>query len=84
MSFPKAAYYGVFHAVSAFCNAGFDLFGGFKSLSMYRNDIGVNLIITGLIIIGGLGFTVVTELLGNSSGSKRSLHTKLLSQRLYR
>ncbi|NLJ61406.1 MAG: Trk family potassium uptake protein [Firmicutes bacterium] len=78
MSFPKAAYYGLFHAVSAFCNAGFDLFGGFKSLSMYRNDIGINLIITGLIIIGGLGFTVVTELLENPFSPKRSLHTKLV------
>ena len=78
MSFPKAEYYGLFHAVSAFCNAGFDLFGGFKSLSMYRNDIGINLIITGLIIIGGLGFTVVTELLENPFSAKRSLHTKLV------
>ncbi len=78
MGLPKAAYYGLFHAVSAFCNAGFDLFGGFRSLAMYRGDIVVNLTITGLIIIGGLGFAVVTELVENPVGTKRSLHTKLV------
>ena len=78
MSLGKAAYYGLFHAVSAFCNAGFDLFGGFKSLSLYRGDIGVNLVITGLIIIGGLGFTVVTELVRNPFDVRHSLHTKLV------
>jgi len=78
MSFPKAAYYGMFHAVSAFCNAGFDLFGESGSLTTYRGDIPVNLIITSLIIIGGLGFTVVAELLENPYGAKRSLHTRLV------
>ncbi len=78
MSLPRAAYYGLFHAVSAFSNAGFDLFGGFQSLSLYRGDIWVNLVITGLIIVGGLGFTVVTELIENPFGSRHSLHTKLV------
>ena len=78
MGLVKAAYYGLFHAVSAFCNAGFDLFGGFRSLSLYRGDIWVNLIVTGLIVIGGLGFTVVTELIENPLGSRYSLHTKLV------
>lgn len=78
MSLMKAAYFGIFHAVSAFCNAGFDLFGGFRSLVMYRGDMAVNLIITSLIIVGGLGFTVVTELFENPFGAKRSLHTRLV------
>jgi trk system potassium uptake protein TrkH len=78
MSLPKTVYYGIFHAVSAFCNAGFDLFGGFKSLTMSRGDIVINLIITSLIIIGGLGFAVVAEFLENSFGAKHSLHTRLV------
>ena len=52
---------GVFHAVSAFCNAGFDLMGEkepFSSLTYYHDDIVVNIVIMALIIIGGLGFFV--------------------------
>lgn len=78
MGLIKAAYYGLFHAVSAFSNAGFDLFGGFRSLTTYRGDLAVNLIITSLIIIGGLGFAVVTELVENPFGVKRSLHARLV------
>ncbi len=55
-----AAYYGVFHAVSAFCNAGFALFN--DSLSQFTDDPVVNITITSLIILGGLGFTVVGPL----------------------
>ncbi len=51
---------GVFHAVSAFCNAGFSLFA--DSLTGYRGHAGVNLVITGLIVVGGLGFLVNLEL----------------------
>ncbi len=50
----------VFHSVSAFCNAGFGLFP--DSLVGYRGDAGVNLVIMALIIMGGLGFTVLVEL----------------------
>ncbi|MGB4305136.1 MAG: potassium transporter TrkG, partial [Coprothermobacter proteolyticus] len=48
----------VFDAVSAFNNAGFDIHGGFKSLSEFAQDPVVNLTIMGLIIAGGLGFVV--------------------------
>lgn len=58
----QALYLGVFHSVSAFCNAGFDLFG--RSLVDYAGNITVNLTIMGLIVIGGLGFVVIEELLG--------------------
>ncbi|MCL4819558.1 MAG: TrkH family potassium uptake protein [Vicinamibacteria bacterium] len=55
-----AAYQSVFHAVSAFCNAGFSLFP--DSLVRFRGDAWVNLVIGGLIVIGGLGFLVTFEL----------------------
>ncbi len=76
MSPVKAVYFGVYHAVSAFCNAGFDLFG--VSLVTYVGDFTVNLAITSLIIIGGIGFTVITDLHENGLGRKGrlSLHTR--------
>ena len=57
----KGIYYGIFHAVSAFCNAGFDLMGyqgEYSSLVNYSGDWLVNLTIVALIIIGGIGFIV--------------------------
>ncbi len=52
----------VFHAVSAFCNAGFGLLP--DNLVSFRNNIGVNALIMGMIILGGLGFSVLDELIG--------------------
>lgn len=58
----KGSYFSVFHAISAFCNAGFDLLGGtsgeFSSLTSMSGNWYVNLIIMSLIFIGGLGFFV--------------------------
>lgn len=66
-NFFKALWYGVFHAVSAFCSAGFDLFGtgpgGQHSLAAFRGDVLVNVTIAGLIAVGGLGFAVYQEFL---------------------
>ncbi|MBP1761239.1 MAG: TrkG, partial [Firmicutes bacterium] len=62
MGLKKALWFGLFHSVSAFNNAGFDLFGDFKSLTGFSADITVNLVISSLIIIGGLGFYVCYEL----------------------
>lgn len=47
----KGIYYGIFHSVSAFCNAGFDLIGDFKSLTPYVENITINLTICALIVI---------------------------------
>ena len=69
-------YYGYWHAVSAFCNAGFDLFG--SSLTSYVDDITINLTVTSLIILGGLGFTVIFDVWNNRRWKKLSLHTKLV------
>lgn len=57
----KALWFGLFHSISAFNNAGFDLFGQFRSLTGYAGDPVVNLSIAMLIILGGIGFGVVME-----------------------
>jgi len=59
----RAFYLGLFHAVSAFNNAGFDLFGGFQSLSQFSRDIPALLVIMLLVVLGGLGFTVVWDMM---------------------
>lgn len=62
-TYPPATslYLGFFHAVSAFCNAGFGLFP--DSFISYKTDVVVNAVLIALIIIGGLGFVVVSDLL---------------------
>lgn len=57
----SAVFYSVFHAVSAFCNAGFALFT--DSLERFVHNIGVNLVFAGLIVIGGLSFAVINNLI---------------------
>lgn len=58
--FFPALYHGLFHAISAFCNAGFSLYP--TSFEPFRNDVTVNLILIGLIVAGGLGFVVLIDL----------------------
>ncbi|MDD3268288.1 MAG: TrkH family potassium uptake protein [Syntrophomonadaceae bacterium] len=74
----KAIYFGIFHSISAFNNAGFDLFGGFKSLTEYSSDITVNLVISTLIISGGLGFYVWYEIFNYRKSRSFSLHSKVV------
>ncbi|MGB9803710.1 TrkH family potassium uptake protein [Desulfofundulus sp.] len=76
--FPRCLWLGVFHAVSAFNNAGFDLMGGFRSLTGYVSDPVVTLSITSLIILGGLGFAVVMELYNYPHTRRLSVHTRLV------
>lgn len=71
----RAGYYGIFHSVSAFNNAGFALFP--DSLMRYRGDWVVNLVISGLVISGGLGFVVLTELRRARSWRRLTIHTRL-------
>ena len=69
----------LFHAVSAFCNAGFDLFGRYASLTAFAGDSLVLLTIAVLIILGGLGFAVILEFLQNRGGFRSlSLHTRIV------
>ncbi len=74
----KGIYFGYWHAISSFCNAGFDLFGEFRSLTGYVDDLAVNLTISGLIIIGGIGFGVLADIWENRKFSGLSLHTKVV------
>ncbi|WZL73230.1 TrkH family potassium uptake protein [Clostridiaceae bacterium 35-E11] len=74
----KGIGFGIFHAISAFCNAGFDLIGEFRSLTPYVEDPLINFVIGFLIIIGGLGFAVVLEIIQRKRFKKFSLHTKLV------
>lgn len=60
LSFTAALYTSVFHAVSAFCNAGFSTFP--DSMMRYRDNLLLNLTMSGLIVVGGIGFPVLYDL----------------------
>lgn len=75
----KGLFYSLFHAVSAFCNAGFDLMGGYASLTGYWRDPLVLITIALLIILGGLGFSVILEVIHHRLRWRGlSLHAKLV------
>lgn len=80
MPLGQALWFAVFHAISAFCNAGFALFS--QGLVDYVEDPTINIVVPGLIILGGLGFLVIAELWGRRGGKARerelSLHAKLV------
>jgi len=82
MGLKRSIYNGIFHSVSAFCNAGFDLMGYFRegpSLTRYRGDIVINSVIMCLIVIGGLGFFVLEDIVRKKQHiSKYKLHTKIV------
>lgn len=74
----RAIYYGVFHAVSFFNNAGFDLMGHFRSLTMYVGDPWINVTSMLLIILGGIGFVVLADLVEYRRKRRLSLHSKVV------
>ena len=74
--FEKGLAFSIFHAISAYCNAGFDIFG--DSLIIFQNDYYVLLILSLLIILGGLGFTVYADLLAKDKLRKLTLHSKVV------
>lgn len=75
-------YYSIFHSISAFCNAGIDLmgrFGEFSSLSMFKTDYLFCITIMLLVITGGLGFLVWSDLFDCKGRFKRmQLHTRIV------
>ena len=87
MSMLEALWKGIFHSVSAFCNAGFDIIGA-ESLTPYQSNTFINFVIMALIISGGLGFIVWIELYEKAKQRKRislfkrihslSLHAKMV------
>lgn len=74
--FKTGVWYSIFHAISAFCNAGFDLFG--DSIVSYSGDIYINMIICGLVILGGLGFLVYMDIYNAGSFRKLKVHSKVV------
>lgn len=78
----EGIYYGIFHSVSAFCNAGFDLMGRFEaysSLVQFQTDWFVNLVLIALIVTGGIGFLVWKDLCEHTwHWRKYTLHTKIV------
>lgn len=75
--FLTGIWYSIFHAISAFCNAGFDLIGSQSFMPYVVNPI-INICTTFLIIFGGLGYIVVIELIKVRRFKKFSLHTKIV------
>ncbi len=72
----KGIYYSLFHSISAFCNAGFDLFG--DSLMGFRDNSYVILVIAGMIFAGSLGFIVWRDLLTYFKNRRLLFHTKVV------
>lgn len=72
----KGICFSIFHSISAYCNAGFDLIGE-NSLMPYQQNPLVILTISGLIVLGGLGFVVYREIIRKRKFKKFSLHAKL-------
>ncbi|MGM9660866.1 MAG: TrkH family potassium uptake protein [Faecousia sp.] len=79
--FLRALKWGVFHSISAFCNAGFDIFGSLNpgsSVMEFQSDPVVLLTLIGLIVIGGLGFLVWEEILQKKRFRKLSVYARLV------
>mgnify|MGYP002713545402 CR=1 FL=1 len=74
--FGKGIWYAIFHSISAFCNAGFDIMG--DSIYPLRHDYLVNITLMALIAIGGLGFMVTSEIYNKRELKHLSTHSKLV------
>jgi trk system potassium uptake protein TrkH len=75
---PLGIWWGIFHAISAFNNAGFDLTGGFQSLIPFRDDWVILLTHGILLVLGGLGFAIVGDAIVGRRWSRMALETKLV------
>jgi trk system potassium uptake protein TrkH len=73
-----ALWYGIFHTVAAFTNAGFDLLGGFQSLSGHRGEPFLLLVVSVLIILGGISYAVVADVRAERRFARLALDTKLV------
>jgi len=74
----KGLWFSVFHSISAFCNAGFDLIGGYRSMTVYSHDPYVLFIIMALIVSGGLGFAVILNMRHTSDVRRLRLNSKMV------
>ena len=75
-------YYGIFHAISAFNNAGFDLLGGFTSITVFNENKIILITLAIVINIGGLGYLVLREIISGVRAKRKlknfSLHAKVV------
>lgn len=82
LGFGKGLWYSVFHSISAFCNAGFDLMGTisgpYSSLTLYVNNFTVSITISLLILFGGLGFPVILDFMKVQRFKKLGIHSKIV------
>jgi trk system potassium uptake protein TrkH len=78
MPIGRAAYHGIFHSIMLFNNAGLDLFGDYASLTSYVYDPVINFVSLSLIIFGGIGFIVLSDLTEWRHHRRLSLHTKVV------
>ncbi|MDF2922571.1 MAG: TrkH family potassium uptake protein [Paenibacillaceae bacterium] len=76
MGWARAVYYGVFHSISAFNNAGFAFWP--DSLTRYVGDPLINIVISLLFIIGGIGFTVILDVFRKRSWRRLTLHSRVV------
>lgn len=74
----RGIYYSVFHSISAFCNAGFDILGEGVSMSRYVSDPLVCLTLSALVLTGGTGFGVIHDIITTRRFKKLRLHSKLM------
>ena len=72
----KGIWFSVFHSISAFCNAGFDILG--NSITPFVGDVLVNMTISILIILGGLGFAVYLDIYHNKRFRNLNIHSKFV------
>lgn len=78
----RGVWYSIFHAISAFCNAGFDLMGSvsgpFTSLTSYVDNFMIVMTISALIILGGIGFPVMLDVIRTKKASRLNMHSKVV------
>jgi len=74
----KAIGLSIFHSISSFNNAGFDLLGNFTGITKYSDNVLMNLTTATLIIIGGLGFFVIYDLFSFKNNKRLKTHTKIV------
>ena len=75
---PGAVWSGLFHAVSAFNNAGFDLMGEFRSLTEFADEPAVPIVIAVLFVLGGLGYAIVGDVIAKRRWKRWALETKVV------
>lgn len=70
--------FSIFHSISAFCNAGFDIMGNYSSLTAFTENVTVQLTAMMLVLLGGLGFSVIYEIIQKRRLRNLSLHSSLV------